>query len=224
MPNSVGECESCEFGSIRVFTEGSGSEEHQIVTLSLSSGEIIATLLVPNSYIDYGYIALHIIFVSNIPQRGNIEFGNTILDITLYDEFGNSISELPKPMRICLREEKHDGNTCLGFFDETRGRWKCEEDCLERENGNYCGETDHLTNFALLLGGNGGGGADGDPCETLTPNYLFAWLAIAAVALACCCIVLGIIAIEIRYRKKQYDQHKSFNKLSRDFAAANKEI
>jgi len=208
------DCQDCDVGSVRVFTEGSG-DGPTVVDITLPGGELIGTVVIPPTFISSGYVAMDITFVTNLPQRGNIERGNTILDINLYDEFGNSIHELPDPLEICIAEEADEDDACLGYYDVTNREWICEDECLKRENDSYCGETDHLTNFAVLLGGSGGGRSGGDPCESYSPNYLFAWLSLAAVALACCCIIVGILAVEMKMRKKQYNHHRSFRNMSR---------
>lgn len=43
--------------------------------------------------------------------------------------------------------------TCLAFFDETTSKWACQDPCLEKKNDQLCGQTDHLTSFAVLLTG-----------------------------------------------------------------------
>merc|ERR1712137_1461216 len=182
------DCQDCDIGSVVVATNPSeGADEPTVVDITLPGGELIGTVV--------------------IPQRGNIERGNTILDINLYDEFGNSIHELPGNLEICFVDNTDEDDACLGYYDVTNREWICEDECLKRENNSYCGETDHLTNFALLLGGTGGNRSGGDPCESYSPNYLFAWLSLAAVALACCCIIVGILAVEMKMRKKQYNHH-----------------
>jgi len=210
------DCQDCDIGSVVVATNPSeGADEPTVVDITLPGGELIGTVVIPPTFISSGYVAMDITFVTNLPQRGNIERGNTILDINLYDEFGNSIHELPDPLEICIAEEADEDDACLGYYDVTNREWICEDECLKRENDSYCGETDHLTNFAVLLGGSGGGRSGGDPCESYSPNYLFAWLSLAAVALACCCIIVGILAVEMKMRKKQYNHHRSFRNMSR---------
>ena len=64
-------------------------------------------------------------------------------------------------VQICIApQEETNEDLCLGFLDESEipPKWKCEDPCLdENETGMLCGETDHFTNFALLLSGNAGG-------------------------------------------------------------------
>lgn len=69
-----------------------------------------------------------------------------------------------EPATVCFRAsaDAAAGN-CLGYLDETRSppQWRCEDPCLDKKEGDLvCGETDHFTNFAILLGG----GAEPDEC------------------------------------------------------------
>lgn len=46
--------------------------------------------------------------------------------------------------------------SCLGYLDESLNppRWICQDSCLSyNSNGNLCGTTNHLTNFAILFFG-----------------------------------------------------------------------
>lgn len=49
------------------------------------------------------------------------------------------------------------GAACLAYFEEARGRWVCQDECLSVKprggDKQVCGKTDHFTNFAILLGG-----------------------------------------------------------------------
>ena len=31
--------------------------------------------------------------------------------------------------------------SCLGFFNEQTQQWECEDNCLQNEGNEYCGET-----------------------------------------------------------------------------------
>ena len=66
-----------------------------------------------------------------------------------------------EPVKICLLADRQQAgeDACLGFLDERgSGQWKCQDRCLQEKNNLLCGDTDHFTNFALLLTGGGGGG------------------------------------------------------------------
>ena len=86
---------------------------------------------------------------------------SSILDISLAP--GSNVDELT----ICLpmTKDTDKDKACLGFIDEAERPpiWKCQDRCLKQnDNGLLCGKTDHFTNFAILLAGNGAGGCDDD--------------------------------------------------------------
>ena len=61
----------------------------------------------------------------------------------------------------------------------------------------YCGQTDHLTNFALLLTGNPGKNA---PCDSLSVDNTLAWVSLGLVAGAVLIVAFCVIVIEVRTR------------------------
>ena len=66
-------------------------------------------------------------------------------------------------VEICLSATRSiSDNSCLGYIDESKNppKWVCEDKCLQKSNGLICGETNHFTNFAILLGGDGSGNKD----------------------------------------------------------------
>jgi len=84
---------------------------------------------------------------------------------------------------------------------------------LKKEGDEYCGSTDHLTSFALLLSGGSNGGG-GDPCDSDDTDYILAWISLGFVAFAICCIFISLIALEIRFRKQKMDEATTFRKIS----------
>lgn len=86
---------------------------------------------------------------------------------TVYDVDGNEISLLDNSVAICLQgtltDDELNDTACLGYYDEERGMWQCEDECLEQRGGLVCGNTDHFTTFAVLLTGREGS-APRDPC------------------------------------------------------------
>jgi len=86
-----------------------------------------------------------------------------IVEVTLFDADGNEISQLDEPVTVCLKADTSKaGDGCLGYYDETSKTWKCEDECLKSNDDLLCGQTDHFTSFAILLGGSGGGKG---PCD-----------------------------------------------------------
>lgn len=62
--------------------------------------------------------------------------------------------------QICMViEDKEDQeDMCLAFFNESKGRWFCQDSDLQRgskigDKTTLCGGSDHFTNFAVLLVG-----------------------------------------------------------------------
>eukprot|EP00012_Vannella_robusta_P010712 CAMPEP_0206203140 /NCGR_PEP_ID=MMETSP0166-20121206/12633_1 /ASSEMBLY_ACC=CAM_ASM_000260 /TAXON_ID=95228 /ORGANISM="Vannella robusta, Strain DIVA3 518/3/11/1/6" /LENGTH=185 /DNA_ID=CAMNT_0053622283 /DNA_START=41 /DNA_END=598 /DNA_ORIENTATION=- len=145
---------------------------------------------------------LDVSFLENLSGNNGDVLRSSIIDIRLFDEFGNSITSLEEPLRICLEEngsQKDTGDLCLGFFDVEKNEWICEDECLEQEGSFYCGDTDHLTSFALLLDGGSGGG---DPCSSSDEDYVLAWISLALVAASITFITIIIIIFEIRHRRQ----------------------
>lgn len=81
-----------------------------------------------------------------------------IVEITLHDADGDEISQLDGPATLCLKADTSKaGDSCLGFYDEEKKTWGCQDECLKEHDDMLCGDTDHFTSFAILLGGSGGG-------------------------------------------------------------------
>ena len=60
----------------------------------------------------------------------------------------------------------------------------------------------HLTSFALLLGGNNGGG---NGCDSSDFNYTLTWISFGFVLLAIIIVLLSLIFIELYYRKQRME-------------------
>ena len=50
-----------------------------------------------------------------------------------------------------VSQMKKGNKVCLSYYDERAAKWKCQDECLTSANNLLCGQTPHLTNFALLL-------------------------------------------------------------------------
>merc|ERR1712137_250526 len=75
--------------------------------------------------------------------------------------------------------------------------WNGAQDrCLEEENGQLCGETDHLTSFALLLGA----GTGSDDCGSGAMDYTLFWISVALLITACLLVFISMIVVEVRIR------------------------
>jgi len=108
----------------------------------------------------------------------NDEIRSSVVDLSLLSP------EESFSARICLFVDDRSDDTdlddlCLGFFDEIRKKWVCEDECLEEEEEEeeeeekgrregksgsrlLCGTSDHFTSFAILF--LGGSNVEGDRC------------------------------------------------------------
>ena len=124
----------------------------------------------------------------------NSDVVSDIFDVSL----ANPNAVLGGDVEICLKAKTKRENLCLGYLDESKSppKWECEDRCLQiDDNGLICGETDHFTNFALLLDGNGSGSFDcGDDVDGWITN---SWVGDFILIISCFafCIVLGLIIV-----------------------------
>ena len=122
------------------------------------------------------------------------------------DDQGVQITQLDSPLIICLtpsNSTKKGESQCLSYFDEKKEKWKCQDECLTTTRDNQlCGQTDHLTNFALLLSGNSGGG--GHPCRSDSQSFVLSWASLGLVAVAVLIVAIFALIIEVCIRWKRY--------------------
>jgi hypothetical protein len=96
----------------------------------------------------------------------------------------------------------------LGFYNN-ENEWKCVDECLEVSEGQLCGETDHFTSFAILLGGNG----NNDKCNSdsqIVIQYL-TWIFLGTSIIIVCA---SWILIELKTRYSTHQKKISFQRLS----------
>ena len=149
---------------------------------------------------------IQIVISSTVPTTPS---GTVIMDIAIFDVIGNELTNFPgQTIEICLAETVAgvDDNTCLGFFNILTNRWECESVCLRNEGDMYCGGTDHLTSFALLLEG-----ASGISCNSGDISYSLAWASFALVIAAIITVLLSMVAIEAKYMWQRRKENDLFN-------------
>jgi hypothetical protein len=86
----------------------------------------------------------------------------------------------------------------------------CQDKCLQEKNQWICGNTDHFTSFAVLLGGSAGGGG-GDECggSSTEGTSVIVWLSLAAILAAIIIVVSAITFYETFKRvSKKYTATK----------------
>ena len=176
-----------------------------ILALTTPNGESAGSLYVPSGLSSQENTTLAITFTTNVPDSfSDQQLGGIILDITLTDSEGRPITQLDTPLVICLAQSnttklEKGQSPCLSYYDERKDKWTCQDECLNNagQGSLYCGRTDHLTNFALLLSGSSG---KSDPCVSQSVDNTLAWASLGLVVGAILIVALGVIAIEIRVR------------------------
>ena len=127
-------------------------------------GNQLGSLFIPALLSSQPNVTLTVIGSSVEPAApANQQLGSSILQITLVDSKNNSITDLDVPLTVCfVPSDEENKRQCLSYYDERKAKWKCEDKCLTRtKEGSLCGQTNHLTNFALLLLGP----SEEDPCN-----------------------------------------------------------
>ena len=89
----------------------------------------------------------------------------------------------------------------MSFYDEITKKWICQDPCLKQIDSQLCGETDHLTNFAILLNGDEAGD---DPCGSSDDIPILFWVSLGMCILSVCCILIAIVLIEIKFYLKKH--------------------
>jgi len=175
-------------------------------------GEIIGTV----TFTTHGTLPPGVILNVNSVNNDEAPPANifsTIVSLTLTLQ-GQEIP-LQGEVEICLKGENIDedkiGDYCLGFVDGSN-KWECEDRCLdEKQGGEYCGKTDHFTNFAILLDTGGGG----DPCNSDAFDSIFVIISVVSVGVALLVICFAVLVLELRFRIAAYRQKKRIRELGR---------
>ena len=186
---------------------------------SSSKDKLVGGLLVGPKISDQSNTTLIISYSgSSVGDFFNVDrqvLASAVLNITLIDEKGVSITQLDAPLIICLALPNttiKSDKFCLSYFDEDKAKWRCEDECLTNtpSNGNpaseeskfLCGETSHLTNFALLLTG----GSDNAACQSKSDNNTLGWVSLGMVAGAIVLVALCGLVVEVNFRWKAHRQ------------------
>lgn len=143
------------------------------------------------------------VIISFDDNNNDDNIGSTIVDINIFDIFSNSITNFEEDIEICFTQSNLDNtdDICLGFFNEETRKWECQDKCLDKEGDSYCGKTDHLTSFSLLL--NGFGGNNG--CESSNIDYILSWISLGLLIFAIIIIFIAVVLNELKY---QYYLHR----------------
>ena len=205
-------CTDCEVSQVTVNSAFSAGNLPTLLELLSPGGDLVGRTTLPSELNGSSNATLSITYVSNIPANlSNQQLGSTILDITPFDGTGNPVTQLANPLTICLEPPATIGSherVCLSYYDERKSKWVCEDRCLTntgKKEGLFCGETGHLTNFALLL--SGGAAESSDPCVSVSHDNILPWVSLGLVGAAIIIVGLSTIFIEgyTRWRAHQLD-------------------
>lgn len=143
------------------------------------------------------------------PERyPNRQFSSVVLDIKLFSQDDVEVTEFKdQPVKLCFSSYSNDKkDNCLSYFSAKSLNWECEDSCVDEQDDNfYCGNTDHFTNFALLLGA-----TEEDECDDV--NYVISYLSLAFIIVAILLVISSIAVIEFKVRYKTYQFDKELTK------------
>jgi hypothetical protein len=180
-----------------------------------TEGAVVGSLAVPPDLSNELNTTLTVAYVIAEPaQFPDQLLASTILNITLVNAEGQSITQLDTPLTICLsppNDTKKNENLCLSYYDELKSKWRCEDRCLSsiRKDSQLCGQTGHLTNFALLITGR-----TEDPCGGPKPSNTLSWVSLGFVAGAILLVLLGVILVELKIRIRSRKEEGFFHKIA----------
>ena len=139
-----------------------------------------------------------------INQSDTSDIVSFIVDFQLSD----GSTDLGGDVEVCF-ESNHNSNDnlCLGYLDESLNppEWICQDHCLQKNSdGLICGNTDHFTNFALLLSGSGNNGNCGDDEDYwITGSGLGDFYLVLSCALFCLIVALIFICVVLNSKNLQ---------------------
>jgi len=210
----------CEIHEAQITLTG----EDEVVALSSDAGQPLLTLSIPGELTQdasQGGVMNILLARERNPVEGaknaaasgsgTSPLPSAVVDITLQVD-GQVMTSLVQPLQICLWRETGDlsvSDYCLAYYDVVGLQWLCQDVRLAlNSDGQYCGDTDHLTSFALLLGGDTGSSGEYFPESTI------AWLSLGFIAGALVIITLAIGIIEVQFRIYRSRARKAFRRLN----------
>jgi len=172
----------------------------QSVDIRLDDGTVVGSIVIPEGVTgrdsnadDYLFtIKATLVEDPQTQAREGRRIMSAVADITLDSPTLGSLNQLAKPLKICLQADE-ENDYCLSYRSDPSDEWKCEDQCLEKKDNAYCGQTDHLTSFALLLG-------QGVKDCSDSADRLFIWLSVGFIGGALILVLVAVISMEIYLR------------------------
>jgi len=180
------------------------------MNLETASGRV-GSLIIPRG-LSGNSDSLEVSFTRNTDAAADSSVGSIILSIELFDDSGAPITQLDEKLTICLAASSLPGidrdAICLSYYDVVEERWICEDNNLVDtiEEGQLCGDTPHLTNFALLLSGDGSSAGWDNTMSWLTLGFTIGALVI---------IALSVMVLELHIRRQKRFQERHLRNLAR---------
>ena len=184
---------------------------HQLIisifNISISVDNVIGAQVVSATALD---VTLRDINGNEIPLQGTVELCFSVetedsTDVCFKNNNNNNNNENSRWLSKLISFFTMFQDACLGFVNEETNEWECADECVEEnDEGQFCGETDHFTSFAILLSGGGSNGCDSEDGVDKVITYLsVGFVAVAAIFLF---IFLLIAEIVFRIRKDRNEK------------------
>jgi len=92
-------------------------------------------------------------YPSRSPSISSLPADVFSFDASLYDPATDSyVTQFEPPVTITAQMQWSPNQAdplCLGYFDESKNTWTCQDECLRQGDQTLCGKTDHFSTFAL---------------------------------------------------------------------------
>ena len=164
------------------------SGQTSTITYSTPSNQTALVIISPDAVLSGTTVS-----IKGISERPSSSLSD-VIDIT-FSRNGEPVQPISS-IEICFDIPEIQDSACLGYFNTRTRSWICQDRCLKRRGNSVCGETDHLTNFAILLSGIGEGGCDS------AGDYIFSTaeqdailIGSVVVSLWCCLLMVVLIAL-----------------------------
>ena len=200
---------SCISAIVEYFV-GDTEEPTQLISTTNNIFAEVSLVLGNTDFPENSIIIVESLSIEDLYLESNIQeiisFG--AVNITAFSENGSPITKFDEPVEVCLNVPSNTDSkdACLSFLNDNN-EWECEDKCLSTDKSStnnesiFCGETNHFTTFSILLTGTN------TNCDNSNDN-INSTITILSIAFICCAIVVvivGIIFIEIHYRRTAHE-------------------
>lgn len=184
------------------------------VTIQGQDGQQLGIINTEGSFTGEGLLIIRSAPEELIDQVGTDGVASAIVDITVVGNDGKE-KQPNGLLELCLRiynSTDADKKLCLSYIDESVNppEWKCQDECLTQISPTFwCGKTNHLTNFAVLLTGRNDQNKRLKDCSDNGEYYIFGyWIydAILALGIAGIVVLIAVVLILVVVLIKPIDE------------------